>query len=198
MVIGTKAIDFIAPAVMPNNDIKDDFRFLDYVGGSVGILVFYPLDFTFVCPSEILAINSRINEFEKNNAKVVLVSVDSQFTHLAYKKTAVQDGGIGQISVPMVADIDKSISRKYDVLHADSVALRGTFIFDSKNILRHKNINDLPIGRSVDEMLRIVDAIQFHEEHGEVCPANWSKGQEAMTPTQEGVSTYLRNKYSDK
>lgn len=195
-MIGKKAKDFTAPAVMGDNTINDNFNFHEYIAGSNAVLFFYPLDFTFVCPSEIIALNEKMSDFQARNTKVMTVSVDSQFTHLAYKNTSIANGGIGQVKFPMIADITKSISRDYGVLHDESVSLRGVFIFDKTQTLRHQLVNDLPIGRSIDEILRTVDAIDFHEKHGEVCPANWRKGEDGMQATQEGVASYLKNRYS--
>ena len=184
------APDFTATAVMPDNSFKEDFKLSDYKGKYV-CLFFYPLDFTFVCPSEILAFNKRLDEFKKRNCEVIGVSVDSQFTHFAWKQTPVEKGGIGNVQFPLVADLSKEIARSYGVLLDAGIALRGLFIMDKDGIVRHELVNDLPLGRSVDEALRILDALQFHEEHGEVCPANWRPGEEAMKPTAEGVAEYL-------
>ena len=159
--------------------------------GKYVLLFFYPLDFTFVCPSEILAFNRALDEFKQRNCEVLGVSVDSHFTHLAWKNTPVQSGGIGNIGFPLVADLDKSISEDYGVLLPDGISLRGLFLVDKEGIVRHQLINDLPLGRSVEEAIRILDALQFTEKYGEVCPANWKPGEEAMKPTAEGVADYL-------
>ncbi len=186
------APDFTATAVMPDNSFKEDFTLSSYKGKYV-CLFFYPLDFTFVCPSEILAFDKRLHEFKDKNCEVIGVSVDSHFTHLAWKNTPVEKGGIGNIQYPLVADLSKKISLSYGVLLEDvGVALRGLFLIDKEGIIRHQLVNDLPLGRSVDEALRILEAIQFHEQHGEVCPANWKPGEEAMKPTPEGVAEYLK------
>ncbi len=186
------APDFTATAVMPDNSFKEDFTLSSYKGKYV-CLFFYPLDFTFVCPSEILAFDKRLQEFKDKNCEVIGVSVDSHFTHLAWKNTPVEKGGIGNIQYPLVADLSKKISLSYGVLLEDvGVALRGLFLIDKEGIIRHQLVNDLPLGRSVDEALRILEAIQFHEQHGEVCPANWKPGEEAMKPTPEGVAEYLK------
>ena len=174
---------------MPDNTFNE-VPTSDYKGKYV-VLFFYPLDFTFVCPSEIIAFDKRLKDFEKRNCQVIGVSVDSHFTHWAWKNTPLEKGGIGNIQYPLVADITKQIARDYGVLFEESVALRGLFLIDQKGVVRHALINDLPLGRNVDEAIRIVDALQHHEEHGEVCPANWSKGKEAMKATAEGVATYL-------
>lgn len=184
------APDFKAVAVMPDNTFNEKFQLSDYKGKYV-VLFFYPLDFTFVCPSEIIAFDKRLKDFEKRNCQVIGVSVDSHFTHWAWKNTPLEKGGIGNIQYPLVADITKQIARDYGVLFEESVALRGLFLIDQKGVVRHALINDLPLGRNVDEAIRIVDALQHHEEHGEVCPANWSKGKQAMKATAEGVATYL-------
>ena len=155
------------------------------------VLFFYPADFTFVCPSEIIAFNKALDEFRAKNAEVIGVSVDSHFTHLAWKNTAPKDGGIGAINYPLVADLNKDISRKYGVLFDDSVALRGLFLIDKEGIIRHAVINDLPLGRSVNETLRMLDALQFTEKHGQVCPANWHEGEDGMVATADGVAKYL-------
>jgi peroxiredoxin (alkyl hydroperoxide reductase subunit C) len=191
MLVGKQAPDFIAKAVMPNNDISDNFTLSKYLNGSIGLVFFYPLDFTFVCPSEIIAFNNRIVEFTKIGAKVVSVSVDSHFTHLAWKNTPINKGGIGHVQFPMVADLTKSICRDYGVLYSDAIALRGTFMIDQNMVVRHQVVNDLPLGRNVDEALRMVNALVFHEEFGEVCPAGWNKGNEGMKATPEGVADYL-------
>ncbi|MBT0651484.1 peroxiredoxin [Geomobilimonas luticola] len=189
-LVTQEAPDFIADAVMPDNTFGQiqlsSFR------GKYTVLFFYPLDFTFVCPSEILAFNQRLADFKAKNCEVIGVSVDSKFTHLAWKNTKVEDGGIGNIQYPLVADIKKEIARDYGILFGDAVALRGLFLIDTKGIVRHAVINDLPLGRSVNEALRMVDALQFVETHGDqVCPANWQEGDEAMKPTAEGVASYL-------
>ncbi len=189
-LVTRQAPDFTATAVMGDNSFKEDFKLSDYQGKYV-ILFFYPLDFTFVCPSEIIAFDKALAKFQEKNCEVVGVSIDSQFTHWAWKNTPVNDGGIGNIQYPLVADLDKKISRQYGVLLDMGVALRGTFLIDKQGVIRHAVINDLPLGRSIDEALRMVDALEFHESHGDVCPANWKEGEEAMTPTAEGVADYL-------
>jgi len=184
------APEFKATAVMPDNTFNDKFQLSDYRGKYV-LLFFYPLDFTFVCPSEIIAFNKRLKEFEERGVQVVGVSVDSQFSHWAWKSTPVEKGGIGNIQYPLVADITKQISRDYGVLFNEAIALRGLFLIDKTGVVRHMLVNDLPLGRSIDEALRVIDALQFTEEHGEVCPANWRKGEAAMKPTAKGVAEYL-------
>ena len=188
-LVTKEAPDFTAQAVMPDNSFAE--LKLSAQRGKYVVLFFYPLDFTFVCPSEIIAFDQCLSKFKAKNAVVLGVSVDSHFTHLAWKNTPRDKGGIGPIQYPLVADLDKNIARAYGVLLNESVALRGLFIIDREGIVRHALINDLPLGRNVDEALRILDAIQFHEKHGEVCPANWREGKEAMKPTAEGVASYL-------
>lgn len=183
------APDFEAEAVMADGSFKK-LKLSDYKGKHV-LLYFYPLDFTFVCPSEILAFNKRVADFKERGVELIGVSIDSHFSHYAWRETPVEKGGIGQIDYPLVADITKNISRDYGVLFNESVALRGLFLIDKDGIVRHSTINDLPLGRNVDEAIRVVDALQYTEEHGEVCPANWKKGEEAMKPTKEGVASYL-------
>ena len=189
-LVTKQAPDFTATAVMADNSMKDDFKLSDYRGNYV-ILFFYPLDFTFVCPSEIIAFDKKLDQFKAKNCEVIGVSIDSQFSHWAWKNTPVKEGGIGNIRYPLVADLDKKISRQYGVLLDMGVALRGTFLIDKEGVVRHAVINDLPLGRSIEEALRMVDALKFHEEHGDVCPANWQEGQDAMTPNAKGVADYL-------
>lgn len=188
-LVTQQAPDFTADAVMPDNSFAP-LTLSSYKGKYV-YLLFYPLDFTFVCPSEILAFNKKLDEFKKRNCELITVSIDSKFTHLAWKNTKLEDGGIGNVQFPMVEDLTKQISRDYGILLGDKVALRGLFLIDPKGTVRHCVINDLPLGRSVDEALRMLDALQFTDTHGEVCPANWQQGDEAMKPTAEGVATYL-------
>ena len=189
-LVTQEAPDFTAEAVMPDNSFAE-IKLSSYRGKYV-ILFFYPLDFTFVCPSEILAFNKRLGDFKTKNCEVIGVSVDSKFTHLAWKNTAVENGGIGNIQYPLVQDLTKSIARSYGILFNESVALRGLFLIDPHGKVRHAVINDLPLGRSVNEALRMVDALQFVETHGgEVCPANWQEGEEAMKASTEGVAAYL-------
>ncbi len=188
-LVTKEAPDFTAQAVTPNNSFEE--LTLSSYRGQYVVLFFYPLDFTFVCPSEIIAFDKALPKFQEKNAQVLGVSVDSHFTHLAWKNTPRDQGGIGQIDYPLVADLSKKIAEAYGVLFGGEVALRGLFLIDKEGIIRHALVNDLPLGRNVDEALRILDALQFHEQHGEVCPANWHQGEEAMTPTAEGVAGYL-------
>ncbi len=194
-LVTQEAPDFAAEAVMPDNTFSE-IKLSSFKGKFV-ILFFYPLDFTFVCPSEILAFNKKLDDFKTRNCEVIGVSVDSKFTHLAWKNTPVENGGIGDIQYPLVQDLNKSIARSYGILFNDAVALRGLFLIDPRGIVRHAVINDLPLGRSVTEALRMVDALQFVETHGDqVCPADWQEGEVAMKPTAEGVATYLANKHA--
>lgn len=213
MIVTKQAPDFKATAIMPDNSFKD-IRLSDYKGKKI-VLFFYPLDFTFVCPTEIIAFDHRLEEFNKRGVQVLGCSVDSHFSHWAWKNTDVNDGGIGNVQYPIIADLDKSIARDYDVLvgatpatvlteeeEVDTtvgggVALRGSFLIDEDGVVRHAVINDLPLGRNIDEMLRMVDALDFHTKHGEVCPAGWAEGEEGMKDTAEGVSSYLSS-HSDE
>ncbi|MEI7435766.1 MAG: peroxiredoxin [bacterium] len=191
VLVGKKAPDFTANAVMGDNEIKE-ITLSKISKGKYAVLFFYPLDFTFVCPSELLAFDHRLAEFKKRGVEVLGISIDSQFTHLAWKNTAVKNGGIGQVQYPMVADVKHEICRAYDVeFEAAGVAFRGSFLIDKSGMVRHQVVNDLPLGRNVDEMLRMVDALQFTEQHGEVCPAGWKQGQEGMQASTEGVAKYL-------
>ena len=183
------APEFTAQAVMGDNSFKQ-VSLSDYKGKMV-CLYFYPLDFTFVCPSEILAFNKQLGAFKERGVELLGVSIDSHFTHLAWKNTPIEKGGIQGVEYPLIADVSKNIARDYGILFNEEVALRGLFLIDANGIVRHSTINDLPLGRNVDEALRVIDALQFTEEHGEVCPANWKKGEEAMKPTAEGVASYL-------
>jgi peroxiredoxin (alkyl hydroperoxide reductase subunit C) len=192
VLVGKKAPDFKAATVMADNSIDEEFTLSTYLKGKCGVLFFYPLDFTFVCPSEIIAFNNRLQEFKDRGVEVIGVSVDSHFTHIAWKNTPVDEGGIGQVQYPLVADLTKQIARDYDVLVNDAVAFRGTFLIDKDFTVRHQIVNDLPLGRNVDEAIRMVDALQFHEEHGEVCPAGWNKGSEGMKADKGGVANYLK------
>mgnify|MGYP000539558125 CR=1 FL=1 len=190
------APEFTAAAVMADGSINENFSLADYRGKYV-VLFFYPLDFTFVCPSEIIAHHKRVAEFEARGAQVIGVSIDSQFTHFAWRNTPVENGGIGDIGFPLVADVNHNIVQSYGVEHPDGVALRGSFLIDKEGTIQHAVVNNLPLGRNVDEMLRLVDALQFTEEHGDVCPAGWQKGDNAMTPTAEGVASYLSENASN-
>jgi peroxiredoxin (alkyl hydroperoxide reductase subunit C) len=197
MLVTNPAPDFTATAVLADGSIVEDFKLSENFGEKGTVLFFYPLDFTFVCPSEIIAFSHRIEEFKSRGVNVIGVSVDSQFSHFAWRETPVDKGGIGRIKYPLVADLSKQISRDYDVLFGESVALRGSFLIDGKGVVRHAVINDLPLGRNIDEMIRMVDAMQFTDEHGEVCAAGWNKGDEGMKATTEGVAEYLAKHEND-
>ena len=197
VLVGRPAPDFTAAAVMPDGSMNENFKLSDLKGKHV-VLFFYPLDFTFVCPSEIIAHDHRVAEFEKRGVQVVAVSIDSQFTHYAWRETPVNKGGIGPVKFPMVADVKHEIQEAYDVAHPEAgVALRGSFLIDKDGVVQSQQVNNLPLGRNVDEMLRLVDALQFTEEHGEVCPAGWNKGDDGMKPDADGVASYLANHADD-
>ena len=191
MLVTKKAPDFTAAAVLGNGEIVEDFNLYENIGENGAVLFFYPLDFTFVCPSELIAFDHRLKEFQDRGINVIGCSVDSQFSHFAWRETPVDKGGIGRVGYPLVADLTKQIARDYDVLLDGGVALRGSFLIDKDGTIRHAVINDLPLGRNIDEMLRMVDAMLFTNEHGEVCPANWEKGKEGMKPDADGVAEYL-------
>ncbi len=191
MLVTKKAPDFTANAVLGNNEIVDNFNLYENFGEKGTVLFFYPLDFTFVCPSEIIAFDHRLDEFTSRGVNVIGCSIDSHFTHLAWKNTPVEKGGIGQVRYPLVADLTKQIASDYDVLLDGGVALRGSFLIDTDGTIRHAVINDLPLGRNIDEMLRMIDAMHFTNEHGEVCPAGWHKGEEGMKADPNGVAEYL-------
>jgi peroxiredoxin (alkyl hydroperoxide reductase subunit C) len=188
-LVTQQAPDFSAEAVMADNSFGNIV--LSNLKGKYVVLLFYPLDFTFVCPSEILAFNKQVASFKAKNCEVIGISVDSKFTHLAWKNTPIENGGIGNIQFPLVQDLNKEIAKAYGILLNNSVALRGLFLIDPTGTIRHSIVNDLPLGRSVVEALRMLDAVQFSDTHGEVCPANWQEGEEAMKPTAEGVAGYL-------
>ncbi len=191
MLVTKKAPDFTAPAVLGDGTIVENFNLYENLGEKGAVLFFYPLDFTFVCPSELIAFDHRLEEFQKRGINVIGCSVDSQYSHFAWRETPVEKGGIGRVKYPLVADLTKQIARDYDVLLDDAVALRGSFLIDKDGTIRHCVINDLPLGRNIDEMIRMVDAMLFTNEHGEVCPANWHEGQEGMKADPEGVAEYL-------
>lgn len=193
-LVGKKAPDFTSSAVLANGEIIADFNLHKNIDGKFGIIFFYPLDFTFVCPSELIALDKRIPEFQKRNTIVMGISIDSQFTHNAWRNTAIANGGIGPVNYPLIADVNHQICQAYGVEHPTAhVALRGAFIIDKKGIVRSQIVNDLPLGRNVDELLRLIDALEFHEKHGEVCPAGWTKGKTGIKPTTEGIANYLAN-----
>jgi peroxiredoxin (alkyl hydroperoxide reductase subunit C) len=193
VLVTKEAPDFTAPAVMPNGIIEEKFT-LSSLRGKYVVLFFWPLDFTFVCPTEIIAHDRRMPQFEQRRVEVVGISIDSQFTHFTWRNTPVKEGGIGPVRFPIVADIRHEITRAYGIEHPDGVALRASFLIDRQGIVQHQVINNLPLGRNVDEMIRMIDALQYSEEHGEVCPAGWMKGEAGMQPTAEGVADYLSTK----
>lgn len=192
ILVGRKAPDFTTAAVLANGEINNSFNLHKAIADKYGIVFFYPLDFTFVCPSELIALHNRIKEFEQRNTLVMGVSIDSQFTHNAWRNTPVANGGIGQVGYPLIADVNHQICQAYGVEHPTAhVALRGAFLIDKHGIVRSQIVNDLPLGRNIDELIRLVDALEFHEKHGEVCPAGWTKGKAAIKPTTEGIAKYL-------
>ncbi|MGC3962087.1 MAG: peroxiredoxin [Rhodocyclaceae bacterium] len=190
VLVGKKAPDFTASAVLGNNEITD-IKFSEAARGKYAVVFFYPLDFTFVCPSELIAFDHRLDEFKKRNVEVFGVSIDSQFTHLAWKNTPVEKGGIGKVGYTLVADVKHEIAKAYDVESEGGVAFRGSFLIDKDGVVQHQVVNNLPLGRNIDEMIRMIDALQFTEEHGEVCPAGWKKGEKGMTASTDGVARYL-------
>ena len=194
MVLVTRqAPDFTSSAVLGNGEIVNNFNFKKHINGKAAVLFFYPLDFTFVCPSELIAFDHRYEEFKKRGVEVVGVSIDSEFTHNAWRNTPTENGGIGAVKYALAADVKHEIAKAYGIEHPEEgVALRGSFLIDKNGVVRHQVVNDLPLGRNIDEMLRMVDALQFHEEHGEVCPAQWEKGKEGMKDSPEGVAKYLK------
>ncbi len=192
VLVGREAPDFTAPAVLGDGSIVEDFNFSSHAKGKYAVVFFYPLDFTFVCPSELIAFDHRLDEFTKRNVEVIGVSIDSHYTHNAWRNTPINEGGIGPVRYPLVADMTHAICRAYDVETPDgAVAFRGSFLIDKEGIVRHQVVNDLPLGRNIDEMLRMVEALQFYETHGEVCPAGWHEGDTGMKATPEGVAEYL-------
>ena len=197
VLVGTQAPDFTVPAVLADGQIVDSFSFSEATSGKYAVVFFYPLDFTFVCPSELIALDHRVDDFKNRGVEVIAVSIDSHFTHNAWRNTPVNKGGIGAVRYTMAADINHSICKDYDVETAGGVAFRGTFLIDRSGVVRHQVVNDLPLGRDMGELLRIVDALQFHEEHGEVFPAGWNKCDAGMTASPAGVADYL-DKTADK
>ena len=195
VLVGKTAPDFTATTVFGNNEIKD--LTLSSLRGKYVVMFFYPLDFTFVCPSELIAFDHRYAEFKERGVEVLGVSIDSQFTHLAWKNTAIDKGGIGQVQYPLVADVTHAIAKAYDVESEGGVAFRGSFLIDQNGVVQHQVVNNLPLGRNVDEMLRMVDALQFTEKHGEVCPAGWQKGKAGINASPEGVAKYLSEHAKD-
>lgn len=191
VLVGKQAPDFSADAVVNGSEFVENFTLSQFRDKKHVVLFFYPLDFTFVCPTEMHAFQAKLAEFEARNVQVIACSVDSKFSHFAWLTTPAKKGGIEGVKYPMVADITKSIARAYDVLVDDAVAFRGLFLIDKSGVVQHQIVNNLPLGRSIDEALRMVDALQFFEEHGEVCPANWHKGDKAMKADQKGLEEYF-------
>lgn len=192
ILVGRKAPDFTAAAVLGNGEIVSQFQLSEAIKGKYGLLFFYPLDFTFVCPSELIALDRRMSQFKERQVEVMGISIDSQFTHNAWRNTSIEAGGIGQVGYTLVADTNHNICQAYGVEHPQmGVAFRGSFLIDKSGIVRSQIVNDLPIGRNIDELIRLVDALQFHEAHGEVCPAGWKKGDKAMNPSPAGVANFL-------
>jgi len=194
VLVGRQAPDFTASAVLGDGSIVDNYTLSKATKGKYAVIVFYPLDFTFVCPSELIALDHRVADFHKKGVEVIAVSIDSQYTHNAWRNTPIDKGGIGLVKYTMVADITHAIAKAYDVEHpVAGVAFRGSFLIDKNGIVRHQVVNDLPLGRDMDELLRIVDALQYHEQHGEVCPAGWKQGEKGMKASPDGVASYLAN-----
>ncbi len=192
VLVGKKAPDFTVPAVLGDGQIVDDYNLSQAISGKYAVIVFYPLDFTFVCPTELIALDHRMDEFTSRGVEVIAVSIDSHFTHNAWRNTAVNEGGIGPVRYTMAADMAHSIVKDYDVeADAPAVAYRGTFLIDREGMVRHQVVNDLPLGRNMDETIRMVDALQFFEANGEVCPAGWNKGDSGMDASPSGVAEYL-------
>jgi peroxiredoxin (alkyl hydroperoxide reductase subunit C) len=192
ILVGREAPDFTAPAVLGSGEIVDSYNLKEATAGKYKVLFFYPLDFTFVCPSELIAFDHRLAEFSKRDVEVIGISIDSHFTHNAWRNTPVNQGGIGPVGYTLVADMTHAICKAYDVETPDgAVAFRGSFLIDKAGVVRHQVVNDLPLGRNIDEMLRMIDALQFTEEHGEVCPAGWKQGEKGMSASPDGVATYL-------
>ena len=191
VLVGKPAPDFNVAAVLGTGEIVDSYKRSEEMAGKYGLVFFYPLDFTFVCPSELIALHHRMDKFRELGVEVVAVSIDSQFTHNAWRNTSVNDGGIGAVSYTMAADINHDICRAYDVESAGGVAFRGAFIIDPQGNVRAQLVNDLPLGRNIDELIRLVEALQFTDQHGEVCPAGWKKGDKGMNASPDGVAAYL-------
>ncbi|MCA2017836.1 peroxiredoxin C [Vibrio tritonius] len=199
VLVGRKAPDFTAGAVLGNGEIVDNFNLFEHIKGKKAVVFFYPLDFTFVCPSEIIAFDKRLADFQEKGCEVIGVSIDSVFSHNAWRNTAVDKGGIGEVKYTLVADTTHEVVNAYDVVdpNGPGIALRGSFLIDEEGVVRHQVINDGPLGRNIDEMLRMVDALAFHQEHGEVCPAQWEKGKSGMKASPDGVASYLSEHTSD-
>ncbi|KUJ71929.1 peroxiredoxin [Thiomicrospira sp. WB1] len=197
VLVTKSAPDFQAAAVLADGSIVDHFCLSKHIQNRYAVVFFYPLDFTFVCPSEIIAFHHRVEAFKERDTEIIGISVDSQFTHNAWRNTPVEEGGLGPVNFPLISDLGGEIMREYGIHHPDHVALRASFLIDKQGIVRHQVVNDLPLGRNVDEMLRMLDALQFHEAHGDVCPAGWQAGDDAMKDSPEGVADYLRKHADD-
>ena len=192
VLIGRNAPDFTCAAVLGNGEIINEYKFSEATKDKYAVIFFYPLDFTFVCPSELIALDKRMDQFNDRGVEVITVSIDSQFTHNAWRNTSVDKGGIGAVKYVMAADVTHQIARDYGVETPNgAVAFRGAFLVDKNGVVRHQIVNDLPLGRDIDELVRMVDALQFFEAHGEVCPAGWKKGDAGMNASPEGVARYL-------
>jgi peroxiredoxin (alkyl hydroperoxide reductase subunit C) len=192
VLVGRQAPDFTTAAVLSNGEIINDFNLYKNIKNKYALLFFYPLDFTFVCPSELIALHNRIQYFKERNVEVIAGSIDSHYTHNAWRNTPIENGGIDKVNFTLIADLNHKICQSYGIEHPEAgVALRGAFIIDKNKIIRHQTVNDLPLGRNIDELIRLVDALQYHEQHGEVCPAGWNKGTQAMVATPDGVASYL-------
>ena len=192
VLVGNLAPDFTATAVLGDNTIAKNFTLSEAIANKYGLVFFYPLDFTFVCPTELISLHHRIEQFKSRNVEVIGVSIDSQFAHFAWRNTEVTNGGIGQVDFPLVADVSHQICQAYGIEQQEAhVALRAAFIIDKQGIVRSQIVNDLPLGRNIDELIRLIDALQYHEKHGEVCPAGWQPGSVAVKPTTEDIATYL-------
>lgn len=197
VLVGKKAPDFTVAAVLGDGSIVEEFTLSEAIKGKYGLVFFYPLDFTFVCPSELIALDHRMDKFKELGVEVIGVSIDSHFTHNAWRNTPINDGGIGQVKYTLAADISHDICKAYDVESDGGVAFRGAFIIDTNGVVRSQIVNDLPLGRNMEELIRLVEALQFTEEHGEVCPAGWNKGDKGMDASPAGVAKYLSEE-SDK
>lgn len=193
VLIGKKAPDFTVPAVSGKGELLDEFTLSEALKGKYGLVFFYPLDFTFVCPSELIALDRNMKAFEERNVEVVSVSIDSHYTHFAWRNTPVNEGGIGPVQYTMAADMNHEIAKDYGVESEGGMAFRGAFIIDKEGIVRSQIVNDLPLGRNIEEIVRVIDSVQFTEEYGEVCPVNWKKGDAGMNASPEGVASYLTN-----
>jgi len=191
VLVGKQAPDFTVPAVLGDGTIVDEFNLAEATKGKYALVFFYPLDFTFVCPSELIALDHRMDKFKELGVEVIGVSIDSHFTHNAWRNTPINEGGIGAVQYTLAADMQHDICKAYDVESDGGVAFRGAFLIDPNGTVRAQNINDLPLGRNIDELVRLVEALQFHEAHGEVCPAGWNKGDKGMDATPDGVAAYL-------